>query len=272
MQNSIPLSRLRQRKMVYKNKYPQGQNGFTLVEVLVVTLLSSIIFMGGFVLFTTGQMSWAMTNTKIQLQESLRRSMERVSIEMSASGRDSTDTLRFSILDNSGVNNTDILRFAIPLCTCGTSVTDQNAEIKTWGAPPKWYASGCEITWTPNAQGNVTICHVANGTNIDVLPTSVNAHLGHGDRIGTCASCDPTVYTNRKIEYLLDANNQLLRRVLDINNVVLSSVVMATDITDFQATISGKVVTISMQLTKKALPNKTITLNSGFQVMLRNYD
>lgn len=267
----IPLSRLRQQKMRYHKGLKQ-RSGFTLVEMLVVTLLASIIFTAGFILFSAGQAAWAMTNTKIYLQENLRRSMERISIELSASGRDSGDVLRFELLDNTGVNNTDILRFSIPLCTCGTSIMDPNAEVRTWGAPPTWYSSGCQTSWPTNAQGKVTICHVANGNDLEVAPPAVNAHLAHGDWVGTCSGCDPSIYTNRKIEYLLDNNNQFLRRVLDSSNTVLSSVVIAQDITDFQAALSAKIVNVTMQLSKKALPNKTIVVNSSFQVVMRNYD
>lgn len=277
MEVLIPLSRLRQRKMAFKHKHRLGNQGFSLAEMLVVTLLTSIMFTAGFILFTTGQIAWAMTNTKIQLQESLRRSIERISVEVSASGRDNTNTLRLSVLDNTGVNNTDVLRFAIPLCTCGTGVTDQSAEVKAWGAPPTWYSSGCATTWATNAQGKVDICHLPPGNpnntqDLEVSPSAVNAHLAHGDRIGSCGSCDPTAYTNRKIEYLLDNNNQLLRRVLDTNNNVLYSVVITPDITDFQATVNGQVVTLTVQFSKKALPNKIIVVNSSFQILLRNYD
>ena len=248
-----------------------------MAEMMVVTLLASIIFMGGFALFTTGQITWALTNTKIYLQENLRRSMERISIELSASGRDSVSALRFELLDNTGVNNTDVIRFSIPLCTCGTSVMDDDAEIRTWGAPTTWYSGGCQTTWPVNAQGKVTICHLppgnpGNAQTLDVNTSAVNAHLAHGDRIGECSSCDPTVYTNRKIEYLLDSNNQLLRRVLDDSNTVLNSVIIAQDITAFQVTLNTKVVSITMQLTKKALPSKTIVLDSTFHVIMRNYD
>jgi prepilin-type N-terminal cleavage/methylation domain-containing protein len=262
---------------MFKKQHLQRQAGFTFVEMMVVVLLTAVIFMAGFILFTTGHLAWAITHTKIYLQENLRRSLERVAIELSQSGRDSGNALKVSILDNSGVNSSDILRFSIPLCLCGTAVMDSNNEVKKWGAPLAWGQSGCQTTWTLNAQNKVTICHLPPGNpnnpqTIDVALSAVNAHLAHGDWIGSCANCDPNTYTNLTVEYLLDANNQFLRRVLDTNGAVVNSTVIAQDITDFQAGMNTKIVTLTMQLSKKAKPNKTITLNGNLQVILRNYD
>ena len=226
--------------------------------------------MAGFILFTAGQMSWAMTNTKIQLQENLRRSLERVGSELAQSGRDSANALQVSILDNTGVNSTDILRFSIPICPCGVSVMDVNTEIKKWGAPLVWSQTGCQNTWTLNAQNNVDICH-SGSQNIAVAPSSVNAYLSQGDWIGLCANCNPNSYTNRTIEYKLDVSNQLLRRVLDVNSNVLNSIIIAQDITNFQAAVNTQMVTLTMQLSKNAMPNKTVVLNGDLQVVLRNY-
>ena len=153
---------------------------------------------------------------------------------------------------------------------------DNNTEVKIWGAPLNWARTGCQTTWTVNAQNNVTICHLPpsnpnNKQTLDVALSLVNAHLAHGDWVGDCNSCDPTIYTNRTIEYRLDASNQLLRRVLDGNSNVLNSMVIAQNITDFEASLNTQTVTLTMQLSKNAMPNKTIVLNGNLQVVLRNY-
>jgi hypothetical protein len=259
------------------DKLLKKQAGFSMAEIMVVTLLSAIMFLAGFMLFNGSRQAWAMTNTRIGLQENLRRSLERAGIELSSSGRDSANSLKVTVLDNAGLNNTDILRFSIPLCLCGTAVMDSNTEVRIWGAPLNWAQTGCQTTWTVNAQGKVSICHLPPGNpnnkqSLDVAPSAVNAHLAHGDWIGSCVACDPNTYTNRTIEYKLDSSNQLLRRVLDSNNNALNSVVIGQDITNFQVTVNGKIVTLTMQLSKKAMPNKTITVDGSVEVILRNYD
>ena len=261
--------------MRYK-KY-QDVKGFSFVEMMVVTLLGSIILTAGFLLLTSGQNVWLLTNTQIILQENLRKAAERLSAELSESGRDSSDVLQVSILDNAGAGWSDILRFSVPLCVCGVAVMDDDAEIRAWGAPLTWGQSGCQTDWTVNADNKVTICHVPPGNpgntqTLDVAVSAVNAHLAHGDWIGACNSCNPASFTNKKVEYLLDTSGNLLRRVLDAGNNAMNSVDIAQNINDFQTSISGKVVTITMRSDRKALKNKTVTLSNSVEVILRNYD
>ena len=62
--------------------------GFTLVEVLVVTVIFSIILTAGFIVLLAGQSAWSTTDTQIRLQESLRQILQRVSKELQESGTD----------------------------------------------------------------------------------------------------------------------------------------------------------------------------------------
>ena len=264
--------------MIYRRPYIKGEKGFSFVEMMVIVLLVSVIFTAGFILLMSGQFAWSMTDTKIHLKENLRQSLQRISNEVSETGKDSNNNMRVAILDNIGINGSDILRFAIPLCICGTSAIDANAQVKAWGAPLKWGQSGCQTNWTLNGNNKVTICHLPPGNpnnpqSLDVNLSAVNAHLAHGDWIGDCNACNPNNFNNRTVEYLLGANGQLLRQVLDANNNVINSAVVGQDITNFQASLNAQqnIVTLTFNLSKLALRNKTITLTGNMQVILRNY-
>ncbi len=203
----------------------------------------------------------------------------RISTELSESGRDSSNNLKVSILDDAGVNGSDILRFSIPICLCGTSALNSSTDVKSWGAPLAWGQTGCRISWEVNVDGEVAICHVQGGnpnttSDMDVVPSEVNAHLAHGDWIGVCNACDPTSYNNRTIEYAVDAEGRLLRRVLDAANSSINSVIIAQNVTGFQAGFGGspKIVDLTLQLTRTVAGSNSMNMNGQMQVIMRNYD
>lgn len=244
---------------------------------MVTVALFSIVSAAGFMLFVVGDLSWSTTKAKAELRQGARKILNWIPLELQESGKDSGGNLQVTILNNAGVNNTDILRFKVPLCVCGASSIDQNGNVKSWGAPAVWGQSGCGAPLVIGANGKVDICHVPPGNpgnpqSLQVSPSSVNAHLAHGDWLGDCNSCSPTAYTNRTVEYLTDADGQILRRVLDTNDAVINSVTIAQNVTDFQASINAPqtVVTLTVQLGKKAKQNKTVTASLSANVTLHN--
>jgi hypothetical protein len=166
-----------------------NRSGYSLVELLSTVTLLVVVSTAGFMLFTSGGALWSTVDTQISLQESSRNLFQRLGFELHESGRDSSDNLQVWISNNAGPNNTDIIRFAIPICLCGMNVMDENSEVRYWGAPLKWGSTGCTNTYTVDNQGKVTICHIPPGNSnnehtINVSPAAVKAHLAHGDRMG----------------------------------------------------------------------------------------
>ena len=112
------------------------QNGMTLVELMMVVLITSAMIAGGMFIFTSGQATWFTTDATIRLQENLRRSLERMAAEFRQS-----QVGRVTLMAGTGPNNTDVIRFSIPiLCKAGTGLLDVNGDIAYWGAPLTW---GC---------------------------------------------------------------------------------------------------------------------------------
>jgi hypothetical protein len=225
-------------------------------------------------LFIAGQNAWSMTDARVQMQQELRRTLQRVSMELAESGTDSAGTLQITILDGAGPNGSDSLRFAVPLCVDGTDAMDEDGNVRSWGAPLRWGQSGCSDDYPVDGNGKVLICHVPSATplELEVSPNAVKAHLAHGDCIGPCADCQPSNYNNKIIEYVIDGDGRLLRQVRDGSNVVLTSDVFAQDVTDFQAELNNAktAVTLSVGLARKAPPFGTIPLSGSVTVGLKN--
>lgn len=255
----------------------RGNRGSTLIEVMVSLIVFSVIATAGSILFLSGQSAWTVTDTEIDIQDSLRQILIRGSAELQESGTDKNGVLQVSILDGSGVGGSDILRFAVPICRCGMSVIDENCDVKAWGAPLTWGDSGCELTYTVGGNGKVDICHLPPGNpenehTLNVSENAIRAHLAHGDRLGDCDDCDPNVYTNRLIEYRIDADGNLLRRVLDSSLNIIESATFAGNVSDLQVSLNGdnSVVTMTIGLSKNTANNRVITKSAIVDVLLRN--
>ena len=257
-------------------KVLQNKNGFTLIEVLVVALLLGIIGLAGSMMMVQSQSIWGVIDVNSQLQTSMRLAVSKIADELQESGRDSGGSLKVTVLNNTGVNNSDILRFSVPLCACGANAIDTNGNVTTWGAPSTWGQSGCDTNYTIQGNGLVQICHVntpspLSTSTMDVALNTVQAHLAHGDWIGDCAACVPTNNTNITIEYLMDASGQLLRRVLDGANAVVSTAVFAQNLTDFQVSLNGAAATLTISFSKVTIKRRTLSLSAVRDVALRNY-
>ncbi len=248
-----------------------------MVEMLVAVGIFSMITLAGFLLFVAGNNAWSVTDAKIQMQQNMRRALQRIASELQQSGEDSSNNLKVSILDGSGVDGSDILRFAIPICVCGAQALDENGIIRFWGAPMTWLKTGCGSNYPLNANNKVTICHLppgnpSNEQTIEVSINAVKAHLAHGDRLGDCSACDTSAYNNRTIQYSINASGQLLRQVLDGSNAAIHSDIFAQNISDFQVSLNGAqtIVTITVEFERDAPPFGPLSLEGSLDVLLRN--
>lgn len=257
--------------MTARNAY-----GVTFVELMVVVALLTVVSSAGFILMNSTQTIWEVTDTRMRLQQDTRQALQRLSAELQESGMDSLGALQVSVLDGVGPNGSDILRFSIPLCLCGTSPLDSSGDVRNWGASLMWGQAGCTDNYPVQNNGKVAICHLPpgnpdNAQNLNVNENAVKAHLAHGDWIGACAACDPGTVTYKDTEYLIDGNENLIRRVLDLNGAVVASVTFARNVADFQAQLGAgqSMVDVTIQLSDLAR-QRVVTVNSGAKIKLRN--
>lgn len=251
------------------------KKGFTLVEVLVTTLILSVVLMIGHIALLAAEAAWSTTDTQIRLQENLRQILERVSRELQESGADSNGALQVSILDGNGPNATDALRFSIPLCVCDNNPLDANGHIAFWGAPLLWGKTNCPGDMRLETNGKVQICHLPPGNpnnpqSLEVASSAVAAHLAHGDWLGDCAPCSIT--SNKFIEYRINTDGQILRQVLNDTGTLVQSNIFADDISDFQAVLSAdqKTVTLTVSVSALTSHDRQITASRSLNIYLRN--
>ncbi len=208
------------------------KKGLTLLEVLITTSLLTVMIAGVYAALWTGQNSWFDAEASIDLQQNLRMALDKITRELNQSGINKDNVLQVAIDDGAGVNATDILRFSIPvICHNGDNLIDNNGDVVYWRAPLTW---GCTDSACMDADDN-------------------------------CATVD-----YKSIEYLMNASRQLTRRALDNNNQVVKVDIFAYDISDFQVTRNGNVVTLNVALQKKSLLNRDFAASVQMDVLLRN--
>jgi prepilin-type N-terminal cleavage/methylation domain-containing protein len=209
-------------------------NGFSMVEMLVVVAISAFMLTSIFTTLMTGQATWFTADSAIELRDNIRMSTEKIARELRESGFDSTSTAQVTVLDGSGANATDILRFSMPvLCNSATSLLDTNGNVAHWGAPLTW---GC----------TTSSCMDANDS---------------------CASVE-----YKYVQYEITASNQLVRKVLSPALTVARQDIIASNLTNMQITVSADqhVVTIQLTAQKTSPLRKLITLTKSLDVYLRN--
>ncbi|MBI5416185.1 MAG: prepilin-type N-terminal cleavage/methylation domain-containing protein [Candidatus Omnitrophica bacterium] len=249
--------------------------GFTLVELMVATLIFAVILAGGYAALLAAQSAWSTTDTQMRLQQSLRQTIQRVAREMGESGSDGNGNMQATINDNAGVNASDILKFSIPLCVCSNTPINANGDVANWGAPLIWGKTSCPADITQDSNGQISICHIPPGNpnnkqSIQVGAAALDAHLNHGDWLGDCAPC--SIMNNKYIEYRIDAGSQLLRRVLSDANVVVKEEIVADNINDLQAVFSANqnIVTLTATVRANTVFGKQVTVSRSLNVRLKN--
>ena len=249
--------------------------GFTIVELMVTTLIFSVILIGMYTALLAGQSAWSTTDTEIRLQEALRQTLMRVAQELRESGSDVNGIMQVTIADNTGTNSTDILTFSVPMCVCSNTPIDNNGDVADWGAPLSWGKTNCPSDITLDTTGKIDICHLPpgnpnNGQDLNVAVSALDAHLSHGDWLGTCTAC--SISNNKFIEYAIDANSQLLRRIRSDTSTLVQEETLAFNIDDFQALLSvdQNIVTLTVTALANTTQNRQITASRSLNVRLQN--
>ncbi len=213
-----------------------NHKGMSLVEILVVLFITSILMTGVFYTLSTGKDAWLITDSQMQLQQSARQLLEKVSKELRESGFDKNGTIQVSIVNGGGAGNSDILRFSMPvMCEAGEAVIDANGDVAHWGAPLTW---GCSTSSCMDADDD-------------------------------CATVD-----YKTIQYEKNVSNKFMRSVLNGlgNTVNGSQTELAQNISDFHAVLSvdQNLVTLTITVSKNTDSNRVITATMSMDVYLRN--
>jgi len=224
-----------------------GSNkGFSLVEIMVTLGLFLLLIAGVYVSLGTGRDTWATTNKQIELQQHLRKTLERIAAELSESGKNSAGVSQVNIINGGGAGTSDVLRFSIPvICETGGSVIDGNGDVANWGAALTW---GCNKTCDPN-----------------------------DDTIGCALMCmdeDDDCLTKEYgfVHYEIDDTGFFMREVWQSVNTWDSEVVFDRNITDFQAAMSvdQNIVTLTITASDNADNNRPVSVTTTLDVLLRN--
>ncbi len=214
-----------------------NNKGFTLVEILVVTLIFSFIVAGTFMTMHSGQEAWRQDETQIQLQDDMRQAIARISSELRLSGSYSDQsitcpathntTLYVGVTDAGGMGTTDVITFSIPVvCESTGSIMDANGNVAYWRAPLTW---GCTDSSCMDADDN-------------------------------CATNDYD-----EIEYRVRNDSNLVRRVLQPDGTVVRTDIIARDVTDFQATLNSvEICQVGSGLTSSSAINIDIQMSRRF--------
>ena len=248
--------------------------GFTIVELLVTTLIFAVILAGMYSALLAGQSAWSATDTQIRLQEVLRKTIQRVAMELEESGDDGNGLMQVTISDNTGTNATDVLTFSVPMCVCSNTPINANGDVANWGAPLNFGKTNCPADVTRNSDGTINICHVTTNpntqTDTQITPAELDGHLAHGDWLGSCTAC--SIAGNKFVEYAINANNRLLRRVRNSVNALVKEETISENVTGLQAVFSAdqNVVTLTVTAMTNTTQNRQITVSRVLNVRLKN--
>lgn len=206
---------------------PRAQQGMTLIELMTTTLILMVMLVLVMGIFLAGQNSWLLSDVTIQIQEDLRKVLQRATVEL----RQTRLNQQF-IFDGVGPGGSDAVRFSIPvICQSGGTLVDNNVDIAHWGAPLTW---GC-----------------ASSTCMD--------------KDNNCSTVD-----YKFVEYRLNNNNQFVRDVLDPGLTLVRRDIIAEDVTNFQVSLSGSVMTLTASVQVMAGNRRVVNTSASVGVLLRN--
>ena len=208
--------------------------GFSLAELMVVVFVLLVVVGGSFTVLSSGQSAWFTADATMQLEQELRQGLTKAGRELSESGMDQNSVMQVTITNSGGPGNSDLVKFAMPVvCQANGSVIDVNGDVAYWRAPLTFGCTGSSCMDADN-------------------------------------DCNTIDY--KSLEYRVDNSSQLVRRVLNNIDAVVRTDIVASNINDFQASLSAnqKVVTLTLTGRTNSALNRTITVSKNVDVKLRN--
>lgn len=208
--------------------------GLTLVESLFTLVIFLLVVGGIYGVLAVGQSTWFETDASIGLQQNIRLVLQKITRELNESGFDKNGSWQVTISDGTGPGGSDVLRFSVPvICHGGDSVIDANGDVAHWGAPLTW---GCTSSSCMDADDD-------------------------------CATVD-----YKYVEYSMNADNQLTRKVLNPALATQREDLIAQNISDFQLSnsVNRNVVTIQLTAQNQSLMGRMVTSSASMDVYLRN--
>lgn len=216
------------------NFFSRIKNGYSFVEVMLVVAILSFLVAATYGAFLSGQTIWNRTANTIEMDEQLNKATQRIAAELKWTGHDSQGQFQLSYITQSGINESDIFKFSIPvICQPNGNPVDGNGDTAHWGAPLTW---GCSESSCMDSDGN----------------------------------CDTVEY--KYIEYRINDKNQLVRRVLDFTENVVKEDVVAENISNLkiEPNFDQRMIKVVLTASKNAAKNKIINQELRFDVHIKN--
>lgn len=211
-----------------------NRSGFTLIETILVVAILSFLIAATYGAFLSGQSIWSRTDNAIELDENLGRAIDRIVPELRQTGHDSKGIFQISIDSHTGVGGSDIFRFSIPvICESGGNPVNAVGDTAHWGAPLTW---GC--------------------TKASCMDENNN--------------CDTVEY--KFVEYRLNEQHNIVRRVLDFGMNVVREDIVSEDIVNMhlEPNFDQRMLTLKLTAQKIIGRNQNLTQELETKIRLRN--
>ncbi len=205
-----------------------------MAELLVSLGIVVVLFGVITLVMSRAQGAFLEADASIDVRNQLRTALEKLGVELRQSGYDSSSVAQFTTTNGGGAGSSDLLTFSIPVLCVSTMTTILNSS----GDPAYW---GAPLTWGCTASS----CMDANN------------------------SCSTLEY--KFIRYERNSSSQLVREILNAAGTQTSSVVIAQNISDFQVSINGHAVTVTITGSKLSAAKRTMTISIAQTIMVNNY-
>ncbi|OGX26854.1 MAG: hypothetical protein A3D10_05505 [Omnitrophica WOR_2 bacterium RIFCSPHIGHO2_02_FULL_48_11] len=195
------------------------KRGFNIVELMVVTFIMTMIIGGSFMVLSSGQSAWFLTDSSIQLEENLRQGMTRMTRELAE-----TTSAQLTLTDNGGVGGSDILKFSIPVvCQNNVSVIDIGGNVAYWRAPLTW---GCTSSTCMDADND---CNTIDYKFLEYRLNNSNQLVRHVlNNAGGLVREDVVARNMTNLQATLDAGQEILTLVLTAQATSVTNRVVTT--------------------------------------------
>jgi prepilin-type N-terminal cleavage/methylation domain-containing protein len=179
-----------------EQKIKSGQSGFTLVEVLIVTMLASLLLTGVVMLFTTASRTYSGEDIKVSARQDARAAFDLMVTELTMAGFNPTQSANFTA-------------FSVSSPTA-IAPTMQASQFRIFMDLP---ANPADVT---TADGNITI-----GSNEDITYSLNGTDLQRNGQVVI------TNVTNLRLTYR-DSNGVVTATAADIRQIDVTMTVRAS--------------------------------------------